>query len=313
MRVATQAYTDAMLNQFNLLAGKQYSLQSQVATGLRVQSASDDPVAMKNTLDYAAEKAALTQYGTNIGTLQSRADAVYGALQSLQTISSRVGEITTSAATATSSPSDLNGYAQEVNNLIQQVVSAANTKDSSSGKFLFGGTASGQPPYTVTTDASGNVTAVTYQGNNTVNQTEIGVGQSTSADVPGDNAGSSSTRGLITDQQTGGDFLNHLISLRDNLLAGNKTAITATDSANLKRDENNLAYQIANNGVTQNQLTAAAAFASNRAQTLDGMISNESGADLTQTMVQLSQAQTSYQAALQSGVKIMQLSILNYL
>lgn len=313
MRVATQAYTDAMLNQFNLLASKQYSLQSQAATGLRVQAASDDPVAMKNTLDYAAEKSALTQYGTNISILQSRADAVYGALQSLQTISSRVGEITTSAATATSSTSDLNGYATEVNNLIQQVVSAANTKDPASGKYLFGGTASGQPPYTVTTDASGKVTAVAYQGNSAVNQTEIGAGQTATADVPGDSTGSASARGLITDPQSGADLLNHLISLRDNLLAGNKAAITATDSANFKRDENNLAYQIAHNGVTQNQLTAAAAFATNRSQTLDNMISNESGADLTQTMVQLSQAQTSYQAALQSGVKIMQLSILNYI
>jgi flagellin-like hook-associated protein FlgL len=43
------------------------------------------------------------------------------------------------------------------------------------------------------------------------------------------------------------------------------------------------------------------------------MISNSSSADLMNTMVQLSQAQTAYQAALQSGVKIMNLSILNYI
>src|ERR1035438_10307912 len=68
MRVATSAYTDAMLNQYNLLASKQYNLQNQVSTGLRVQSPSDDPVAMQNTLDYAADKAAQTQYGANIST-----------------------------------------------------------------------------------------------------------------------------------------------------------------------------------------------------------------------------------------------------
>jgi flagellar hook-associated protein 3 FlgL len=313
MRVATSAYTDAMLNQFNLLAAKQYNLQSQVSTGLRVQSASDDPAAMQNTLNYAAEKSAQTQYTANISTLQSRADVVYTALQTLQTVSSRVGEIATSAATATASTSDLNNYADEVNTLINHVVTAANAKDPSSGKYLFAGTASGSAPFTTTTDADGNVTAVTYSGNSSVNQSEIGAGQTTSADVPGANAGTGGARGLITDQQSGADFLNHLIQLRDNLKSGDQAAITSTDSVNLQKDENNIAYQVANNGVLQNQLTAAATFATNRAQALDKMISNSSSADIMQTMVQLSQAQTSYQAALQSGAKIMQLSILNYL
>ena len=313
MRIATHAYTDAMLNQFNLLAGKQYNLQNQISTGLRVQSAADDPVAMRNTLDHAAARSAQTQYGANISTLQSRAETIYSALQSLQTVSSRAGEITTSAATATTSPEDLNGYANELDTLIHQVVTAANTKDPATGKYLFAGTASGSAPFTTTTDAGGKVTAVTYNGNTNVNQSEIGDGQTASVDVPGASTGATGARGLITDQQSGADFLNHLISLRDHLLAGDKAAITATDSVNLQKDENNIAYQVANVGVRQNQLTAAASFALNRAQGLDQMISNESSADIMQTMVQLNQAQTSYQAALQSGTKIMQLSILNYI
>jgi len=313
MRIATHAYTDAMLNQYNLLASKQYNLQNQLATGLRVQSASDDPAAMRNALDFAAQKSAQTQYGANITTLQSRADTIYSALQTLQTVSSRVGEIATSAATATASTADLANYADEVNTLIQQVVTTANTKDPTTGQYLFGGTASGIAPFTTTTDASGQVTAVTYNGNSSVNRSEIGNGQTAAVDIPGANTGASGVRGLITDQQSGADFLNHLISLRDNLQSGNKAAITSTDSVNLQKDENNITYQVANNGVRQNQLTAAATFATNRSQSLDKMISNASSADIMQTMVQLNQAQTSYQAALQSGAKIMQLSLLNYI
>jgi len=89
--------------------------------------------------------------------------------------------------------------------------------------------------------------------------------------------------------------------------------VTNTDSANLQKDENNIAYQVANNGVLQNKLTAAAAFVTSNSQNLSQMISNTSSADLMNTMVQLSQTQTSYQAALQSGSKIMSLSLLNYL
>jgi flagellar hook-associated protein 3 FlgL len=313
MRIATNAYTDSMLNQFNLLTAQQQNLQSQVSTGLSVSAPSDNPTAMENTLDYLANQSTQTQYGTNIATLQTRATSVDGVLQSLQTISSRAGEIATSAGSATNSQSDLNNYADEVNTLINQVVNAANTKDPSTGKYLFGGTASGTAPFTTTTDANGDVTAVTYNGNSTVNQAQIGAGMTAAVDVPGVNTTGTGPRGLITDSQSGADFLNHLISLRNDLTAGNTTAVTGTDTANLQKDENNISYQVANNGVVQNQLTAAASFATSNGQNLSQMITNSSSANLMTTLVQLNQAQTSYQAALQSGAKIMQLSLLNYI
>lgn len=313
MRIASHAYTEQMLNQFNALMYQQTNLQNQVSTGLRVQAPADDPTAMQNTLGYLANQSTQAQYSANIGTLQTRATSVDGVLQSLQTISTRAGEIATAAGGATTSQSDLNNYADEVNTLINQVVTAANTKDPSTGKYLFGGTASGSAPFTTTTDASGNVTAVTYNGNSTVNQAQIGAGLTASVDIPGANTSGTGPRGLITDSQSGADFLNHLISLRDNLTAGNTTGIASSDSANLQKDENNIAYQVANNGVVQNQLTAASNFATSSSQNLSQMISNSSSADLMNTMVQLSQTQTAYQAALQSGVKIMNLSILNYI
>jgi flagellin-like hook-associated protein FlgL len=70
---------------------------------------------------------------------------------------------------------------------------------------------------------------------------------------------------------------------------------------------------VANNGVAQAQLTTAASAATSNAQNLGTMVTNASSANLVNTMVELNSAQTAYQAALESGSKIMQLSILNYL
>ena len=313
MRVATNAYTDSMLNQFNYLASKQYTLQNQASTGLSVQAPADNPVAMQNTLNDLAANATQQQYGANIATLQTRATSIDGVLQSLQTISSRAGEIATSAAGSNTSQSNLNNYANEVNQLINQVVSAANTKDPATGQYLFGGTASSQPPFTATTDANGQVTGVTYNGNSSVNQSQIGANLTTAVDIPGVNTGTSGARGLITDSQSGADFINHLLALRNDLQAGDTTAISGTDNGNLQKDENNIAYQVANNGVQQNQLSAAASLATSSSQSLNTMVSNASSANLVNTMVQLNQAQTAYQAALESGSKIMQLSLLNYI
>jgi flagellar hook-associated protein 3 FlgL len=313
MRIATNSYTNAMIEQFNLLKAQQVNLQNQASTGLRISAPADDPNAMESTLSNLSGQAAQQQYSNNISTVQSKANTIYSVLQSLQTIASRVGDITTSAGSPTNSQSDLNNYATEVTSLLQQAAQLANTKDPATGQYLFGGTNSGQPPFAVATDANGNVTGVTYQGNTSVNQTEISSGVTVAVAVPGANTSGSGAHGLVTDSRTGADLFNHLISLQNDLLSGNTTAITGTDTANMQNDENNLTYQVAHNGNVQTRLNTAASLASSQSTSLTGLISKASGADLAETLTQLTQTQTAYQAALQSSATIMQLSILNYL
>jgi flagellar hook-associated protein 3 FlgL len=313
MRVATNAYTGSMLSQFSVLETRLNTLQNQASTGLSVQSASDNPTAMQNTLNDLSDKAEQTQYGSNISTLQTRATSVSNVMESIQTLTSRASEITVSAGSGTTSQSTLNSYASEVQQLTQEAVQLMNTKDASTGQYLFGGTNSTVAPYVATTDASGNITGVTYQGNASVNQTEIASGVTVSVDVPGANTGTTGVRGLITDGTSGADLFNHLIALHNDLTSGDTSTITSTDGVNLQKDEDNQLYQISNNGAIQTHLTSAATFASNQSSSLDSMISNSSGANLADTMVQLSQAQAAYQAALESSAQIMQLSILNYL
>jgi flagellar hook-associated protein 3 FlgL len=313
MRIGTNSYTDTMIDQFSTLKLQQVTLQNEVSTGLSIAAPSDNPDAMENTLDDLSSQAAQQQFSSNISTVQSQANSIASVLQSLQTISNRVGEIATSAGSATNSQSDLNNYAGEVTSLIQQAAQLVNTKDPATGQYLFGGTDSGQQPFTIATDANGNVTGVTYSGNSSVNQTEIASGTTVSVDVPGENTSGSGAQGLITDSRTGADLFNHLISLQNDLLAGNTSAISSTDTANLQNDENNLTYQVAYNGNVQTRLNTASSFATSQSNSLTGLISNASSADLATTMTQLTQAQTAYQAALESSAAIMQLSILNFL
>lgn len=313
MRVATNSYTDSMLRQFSALSGRLNTLQNQAATGLSVHSPADNPAAMRKTLNYLSDKAQQTQYSENISTLQTRATSVFSVMESLQTLTSRASEIAISAGSGTSSQANLDNHASEVRQLIQQAVQLVNTKDPSTGQYLFGGTDSTQPPYATTTDAQGNITGVTYQGNSSINQSEIASGVTASVDVPGANTGTSGARGLITDGVSGADLFNHLLALENDLKSGDTNAITSTDSANLQKDGDNQLYQISNIGAVQTRLTSAASFADNRSSSLDAMISDISGANLSDTLVQLTQAQSAYQAALASSAQIMKLSILNYM
>lgn len=311
MRVTQNSFSETLVSRLNTLNARQYGLQSQISSGLRVQAPSDDPIAMQNVLNYKTSKAEQEQYASNISTLQDRAGSIYSVLQHLQTVSSRIGEISTLAGDATQA--DLTVYASGVSGALDQALQEVNTQDPATGQYLFGGTNSSQPPFVATRDASGKITAVTYQGNGTVNQTPIGPNSNLSVDVPGANTSGSGLRGLVTDSAAGADFFNHLISLRDHLQTADKTAITSTDVPALLKDEDNIIFQVSNIGALQTRLEAAATSASTNVTALDKLISKAADADVVQTLVQLNQAQTSYQAALQSGAKIMQLSLLNYL
>jgi flagellar hook-associated protein 3 FlgL len=167
--------------------------------------------------------------------------------------------------------------------------------------------------FAVTTDSSGQVTGATYQGNTSLAQSEIALNVTVSAQALGANTSSSGPRGLITDSGSGADFLAHLISLRDHLQAGDTAAIAATDRAQLAADEDNILYHVTANGALQARLEATSNLASQHSLALAGQISVETDADMAQTLTQFSQTQTAYQAALQSGAAMMNLSLLDFL
>jgi flagellar hook-associated protein 3 FlgL len=313
MRVASDSYTNTMLNEFSTLKQAQINLQNEVTTGLSVQAPSDNPAAMETTLDDLSSQATQQQYSSNITTAQDQADSVYSVLQSLQSITSQAQSIVTEAGSGTNSQTDLNDYSSQVGSLIQQALQLVNTQDPSTGQYLFGGTNSGQQPFTATTDANGNVTGVTYQGNTSVNQTQVASGVTVATEVPGENSTGTGAYGLITDSRTGADLFNHLIQLQQDLSAGDTSAISSTDSTNLQNDEDNMTYQVANNGNVQDRLDTASSLATAQNTSLTNAISNASGADMVNTITELNQTQTAYEAALESSASIMQLSLVDFL
>jgi flagellar hook-associated protein 3 FlgL len=312
MRIAGTSFTDSMVSQLNLLSAREYQLQNQATTGQSISAPADDPAGIAQALDLQAQNSAVTQYAQNISTLQTNATIAGNALTSLQTITNQASEIAIQAD-GTSTPAQLQADASQVTQLIKQAAQLMNSQSGS--QYLFGGTNSSQAPFTVSTDADGNVTAVNYQGNSSVAQSEIAQNTTMAVDVPGANSSGSGARGVVSDSRSGADLFNHLISLQNNLLAGNTSAITATDVPNLSKDDDNVIWQVANNGAVQSRLQAAAAFASTSQTGLQQNLSNVAGADLTQTLTQLSQEQNAYQIALQTSSQILQMqqSVLNSL
>jgi flagellar hook-associated protein 3 FlgL len=312
MRVTDLSFSANFLSQVNQLEQQENTLQQESTTGLKITEPEDDPSVMSNVLDMQTASSANSQYQNNITSLQDSATTSYSAMNSLKTISDQVNEIATEATSGTTSSTQLSAYATQVNQLIQQALQIANTQDPD-GNYIFGGTKSSVEPFSATTNSDGNVTAVTYQGNSSVASAEVAPNTTVSAYVPGANTTGSGAHGLFTDSRTGADLFSHMISLQQDLASGNTSAISSTDAPALQKDENNIITSISANSVMQSTLTNATNIAASQSTNLTAQISNSTSADLATTLTKLTQTQTAYQAALESGSMIMNVSLLNYL
>jgi len=310
MRVTSNTFTNSFLGQVSRLATRQYQLQNQAASGQKVQLPEDDPAAMQRVMTLRAQSSASGQYERNIESHRDASNANFAVIKSLKKISDRAGEIAT-LSDGLKSQDELKIYAAEIGELIKQGVQTANSQHR--GDFLLGGTQTDKPPFEITSDAGGLVQEVRYVGSADVPSTEIAPDILVTSRVLGGNSSSEGPPGLIQDARSGADFFNHLVSLQKNLLSGNTEGIAKVDRGNLAKDEDNLLYHLGLNGAVQSRLESSLSATRGQSDSINAEISGEVSADLADTMVQLNQTQVAYQAALQGGARIMNLSLLDYL
>jgi len=297
MRIASSTVSDNIVRQIQNLGSQQARLQSQVATGQRITNPEDDPAAVSRVINLESERRSIEQFQRNAERALEVSQASYSGLQQVKKLSDRATEIGTLGAGAIS-PESLNAYASEINQLIEQAVQLGNTKFRND--YIYAGTAVDTAPFVATRDASGDVTAVAYAGNTT--QSQVALSESSSV-APG-TAGATNT-GL-------GDFINHLVSLRDALRAGDASAVQSTQT-NLLASEDVLVNALSEHGAVQMRIEVNQTQQKERADNLEKLVSAEADGDLPSAIVKLNQTQVAYQAALQSASNIMRLSLLDYL
>src|SRR5688572_14530607 len=93
MRVTSNSFADSLVNHLQTLSRRQSSLQTQIASGQRIQDASDDPFAAGQVMALRDDSVAATQYQKNIQVHQEFATSTHSALQSLQKVLDRAQEI----------------------------------------------------------------------------------------------------------------------------------------------------------------------------------------------------------------------------
>lgn len=297
MRISSQTVSDSIVRQIQQLGNQQAKLQTQVATGQRIFKPEDDPSAVGRVLNLESESRALKQYSRNVDRALELSQATYASVQQFKKVSDRASELGTLGAGVLGDDASA-AYASEVDQLIEQALQLGNSK--LRNDYLFAGTATDAPPYTATRDADGRITGVTYDGN--TDQASIILSEATSI-APGSTG--ATNEGLR-------DYLNGLVALRDALLVNDPAAVS-TAQEDLIEGEDLIVNSLAEHGGIQARIEATTALLTSRSDDIEGLISGEADIDLPEYIVRLSQSQTAYQAALQSGANIMRLSLLDYI
>ncbi|WP_252259718.1 flagellin N-terminal helical domain-containing protein [Erythrobacter aurantius] len=176
---STSAFFDRSLGQMNDLRASLERFQTQIATGVRIERGSDDPVAaarlraltrLERRGETEAENAA--RLGQDLTQASNEIEGVVAILQ-------RVRELAVAAGSDTAGASGREAIALEIEQLGEELFARSNAR-SITGAPLFAGTA-GAPAFV--RDAAGNVT---YNGNSQNGTVPVAAGTQIERGVTGD-------------------------------------------------------------------------------------------------------------------------------
>lgn len=138
MRLSTaQIFQQGISNILNQQAQLQKT-QQQLASGLRVTTPADDPIAAVQILDLTEDLSQLDQFQRNGNLAEGQIALADTVLQDVTDVLQRVRELTVQANNATQTPETRRAIATEMEGRLDELVSLANTRDAN-GEFVFAG------------------------------------------------------------------------------------------------------------------------------------------------------------------------------
>jgi flagellar hook-associated protein 3 FlgL len=167
-------------------------LQEQASTGSRINRTSDGPSAAHNILTLSSRERSLQNYMDNlsdiIGTLELSSTIITDITSYLTETKLRISQVTSGTYDEQARERAAEGF----NDILEQIVSLANTKNMN--QYIFGGANTASAPYVVQR-TNGEITGVTYQGSTDGRDVEIAPGLSASVFYAGSDIFRVSDRG----------------------------------------------------------------------------------------------------------------------
>jgi flagellar hook-associated protein 3 FlgL len=273
-------------------------LQRTLSSGKRIQAAEDDPFGAGRALFLRSEVADVQQLQRNIGEASSWTSTTDLAIGDATNVLQRVRELVVQAGNGTQDQGGLDAIRSEIVQLKETLRGHANA--TFAGRSIFAGSKTDTEPY----PAGSN----TYGGDALQVQRAIGPGQTVALNKTGPQV-----FGPDASNPTGPNVFDLLDTISADLAAGNRDALGGADLTQLDGALDRVTSARADVGALQNRLDTQLTHLKSQETNVQALLSNTEDADMAQTMVQFAQAQSTYQAALSAGAKIIQPTLLDFL
>ncbi|MEJ2648351.1 MAG: flagellar hook-associated protein FlgL [Sedimentisphaerales bacterium] len=158
-------------------------LQEQVSTGSRINRVSDDSTSAYQVMGLETKQKSLDNY---IGLITETMDSLQLSSNIVQDIVSALADVKTRLTQVSSglySEDARKRTAENIDNILEQVVTLANTKNA--GQYIFGGDNTSSAPYQIER-TDGKITSVTYQGSLNSRNIEIAPGMKSASSMVGE-------------------------------------------------------------------------------------------------------------------------------
>lgn len=293
MRVTHRMISDTTIHDLRNNLARLEASQNQITTGTRLSRPSDDPAAVARALTYKADLAAGESYLRTIDSSQAWLTATDEALGQAGDLLQRARELAVQGANGTLDASQMAAIGAEVDQLLNQLVVTANS--SLRGQRLFAGTRIDSDPFALTGGPPGYV----YTGDGGKMEREYVGGTNLLINTPG--------------PDTFNPALGALISLRNDLNAGNATAVGANDIGAIDIALDAILTARAKVGAKANRLEMARGHQELLQVNIEELRSKTEDTDLAEAIGKFSIQETVYKASLEMGAKAIQPSLLDYL
>ena len=297
-RVTLETIINSTIASVQLSSLRMQKYQEKITTGKEINRASDDPAGTRKVLSLRSEGLKLEQYSKNIvssiQSLEFTTSTLNGAANFLQ----RVQELAIQGVNGATDQEGRNAVASEINGILESMLQIANA--SRSGRYIFAGTKTTTMPFEVTRNSAGEISGVTYNGNREKIRYPVGPGFSSQVNQPGEE--------VFMDN----NLLASLISLRDNLANG-AVSLASGNLGNVKNAHTDITHFMSKAGA----VASALEFSDNRIKdtqvALQATLGDIEGADLAEIVLKLKEQEGVLQAALASGMFMLNTSILDYM
>lgn len=280
------------------LSGTQQQINTdlqEISSGQSINVPSDNPAAAAALVQNAGQTSEADQFLRSVGSVSGELQNGDSALSSVVTALQRAITLGTEGANGTLNDADRQAVAVEVQGIQTELINLANL--SYQGSYVFAGTATQAAPYVAdSTSPSG----VSYIGNSSVNQVTLGDNFSVQSNLPGSQLFSSpgsdmfqAVQDLITSLQTGNDI---------------SSAVGEINNAYNFINQQRVFY-----GNAVNRLNSQQTFLNSQSTQLAQQQNTLGGADLSQVISNLVNAQVSRQATLEAVAQTQSTDLFNFI